>query len=487
MRIGATAFLVLFLAYSLTFGAPPEKPQALVELEKLANSGKCQEALPRITAWREKNARDVEGLVLEANCRLSLARSKTRQFDNQRYDRFQIASGGGFLPAEILEAFYFDRIETQAAERDKALALLQKALESAPQREDLIVGTITVLVWSGRLNEAQSLLQAHAGKLGNQSRQELALLAQDMFDQGQNAVSERWLQTLAAAFPGAKEIDQARGRWLLQNFRSGEGLDLLLPLVPPSNDNLRTALEIGQLCFFARRWEDTIRILTPHLDKAPPAMLTVALARARQFPASAAELFQTLKKTVPGQQPPPKKLVAMADHYIKASSDPRRPPTAMRLRAASAFLEAGIPQAALVELDDAVEQDPKNFEAWRLMGLAYRSAGHFDWALKAIDQAGSAGATLSETERKSALSALALLRGQVLIGLGRDQEARQALEAAEAGGKSAALELGLLAEFAGNKPEAARVYQKALEAGADPDGRIQARLKILEPPKNPAP
>jgi tetratricopeptide (TPR) repeat protein len=162
-----------------------------------------------------------------------------------------------------------------------------------------------------------------------------------------------------------------------------------------------------------------------------------------------------------------------------------------RIAVAKQFIESGRPNGAVVELKRAIQDEPGNAEARRLLGHAYVGLGQFQDAEKELtravsidpDSAGSALALASvwlrQGEVAQLLSALQpdanwstseqstawSLRGEAELAAGRPQEARQSFErAASLDPDSIDPLIGLFrADSAADQPEAANaVLQRAL-------------------------
>ncbi|WEF34550.1 XrtA/PEP-CTERM system TPR-repeat protein PrsT [Pseudoduganella chitinolytica] len=176
----------------------------------------------------------------------------------------------------------------------------------------------------------------------------------------------------------------------------------------------------------------------------------------------------------------------------------RTPPAADLMADARRYRDQGDTRAAIIQLKNAVQQQPGNAAARLMLGQLYLDSGDMLSAEKELRRArdGGAGAAtvlaalgrallaqgqfervLGETETAGDAAALAL-RGQALLGLGRSGDARSAFEEAlrrQPGLVEATLGMARVALAGGDAAQARRLTDQAI--GASPDSVDALRLR----------
>ncbi|AVR96867.1 PEP-CTERM system TPR-repeat protein PrsT [Pseudoduganella armeniaca] len=165
----------------------------------------------------------------------------------------------------------------------------------------------------------------------------------------------------------------------------------------------------------------------------------------------------------------------------------RTPPADDLVADARRYRDKGDTKAAIIQLKNAVQQQPDNAEARLLLGQLYVDSGDMLSAEKELRRARDAGAApapvlaalgrallaqgqyeraLAETANATEPAALAL-RGQALLGLGRTGDARSAFEEAlrrQPGLVEATLGLARLALAGGDSAQARQLTEQAIKA-----------------------
>jgi tetratricopeptide (TPR) repeat protein len=174
--------------------------------------------------------------------------------------------------------------------------------------------------------------------------------------------------------------------------------------------------------------------------------------------------------------------VKIAEHYARATSDPRRPTLAMRINAANRFAR-GFPEAAVAELDSALELAPQSAEVWKRLADLHRDRGQYSLAVQDLDHALSIAKNSPPGDAAYSAAELQRDRGRVLFGLGRYGEAATAFAEARSGGHPAAYEEALIHLSAGRKDQAIKLLGEAAQGKDETAAWAAAKLQQLAPSK----
>ncbi len=452
-------------------------PATVVELRALLADGKCEEVLARL-ATLPATPSNPDLLVMEGNCRLRAATSRQSVFDARRYERAKIGAGDTPLDPSATQQFY--RWETTYDEqaRDAALELFARALELAPERTDIVIGTIAARLDGGRPDAAVDLVRARAASLDEGAMAELYHVVQDQLRLGRVADAGALAAAMVEIAPNSHAANAAAGSVALQRRDLAAAAAAFGRATAAGALTADQARELAQLLILNRDWEGAVQTLIPAAGASAELKGWLALSRGRLSPRSSVPIWQELKRTLAQTGSTDPRAVAMVDYFLtSAQSDPLPSPVS-RVRAARRFLDLRAHIAALAEADRAVFEDPSLAAGWKTMSDIYRSLGYPELALGAIDEA--LAAARKDPDRAGYTEAELLReRAELLFAAGRDDEAVAAFERAASLGEPAPYAWGLAALAAGRRDEAVAQFRSAARGeGANADA-ARAKLKEL--------
>ncbi len=452
--------------------APEPSAEDVAELRTTFAAGDCAAVTAKAKKLAAKFPSSPEPLIYIANCLSRAARKVERVFDDLAYDRARL--GSGLLPAQSADAMYRTVVTRDPAKTAEALATFRKALDLAPARADLVVGNVAALAMAGRADEAAALLRERRDAVDERAQADVGRTVLDLVRLDDMSGASTLAAALDASFPGSDAALRTAGALAIARHDTVGGLERMTALVRQHPDDVALATDAARLQLYTRRWAEAVNTLVPHASESDERLFWLGLARSRVNAASAVPVFQELVKRL-AERKEAAPLLEVAQHYARALADPRRPNVAMRLRAANRFAKAGLPIAAVTELDDALAQDPLSVEALKRLADIYREVGLPDLGAEALAQA---IAVAARTPDGSAFPAaeLQVERGRALLGAERDADAAAAFAAARAAGQPAPYEEALAQLGLGDRAAARRLFEEAAAAGGENAERARTRL-----------
>jgi predicted Zn-dependent protease len=449
------------------------------ELEQLVGSGRCDQALEQLSELREAHPRDPDLLVLQGNCLVRGAESSARSFDRAAYERLRIAFGEDRMPRELTDRFYAVELTFDEAALQSGLERFRRAIELAPDRADLIVGTAAVLSHAGRVDEALELLAEHRGPLGHDELMELSQLVEDRMAERRLELAGRLAAGLTDLFPEHEGPRIAMARLALDRHRALSALDRYAEAWELARHNEAVANELNRLRLLAGRFEAAVEDLVPLTGKSSLFRVWLALARSVESPGSASRLWEDLAGRVedPLLDGPTRQLI---QHYNRLLGGERLPTAAMRLRGARLLASRGMSLPAVIEARAAVSAQPGLVEGWVLMSRIFRGELLFDLAVTTLESAIEQTRGLPEPSRPFRISELQAWRAELLLGLGESEAALQACAELEGGPDARPYVRALAAMDAGKESEARRLLEALAASETEQAAAARARLAELD-------
>lgn len=416
----AQAWVVLAL---LVCGTPPTTAdevalsETITEIEGLVGNERCEEALFKLDQLREEHPEDPDLMVLEGNCLVRQAETSSQEFDRKAYERLRRAYGEKRMPQELTSLFY--RVQ-RTFDQDllaEGLDRFRRAVRTAPERGDLIVGTAAVLIHADRLDEALELLRKHRDVLTDDHVMELAQVIEDRLSERRLAIAARLGEELSAMFPEHPAPWIARGRLALSRHRALEAIDHFAKARELAPYNQGVASELNRLRLLAGRFDAAVKGLVPLTDRSSMFRVWLALARSVENPASAARLWKDLAER--GEDPTlDESTQKLIRHYVRLLGGDQLPPPQMRLRGARMLADRGLNLPAVIEARAAVTAEPDLVEGWVLLSRIFRRELLFDLAVNALDHAIDTTKGLPEASRPFRPDELDAWRAEARLGLG---------------------------------------------------------------------
>ncbi len=470
-----TALAVVFVSIGATAGDDSALAPLLRDLEGLMSQERCPEVLDRLAELEAPLEGHVDLLVIEANCLLASSRSIRREVDARHFEELRLALGGKAVPADLtqrLEELEL-RFDPQAAAR--ALRLLERAQKAAPDRSDLVIGRIAVLIDLGRLDEALRVLRAAAPGIAEREEAELAGLVRDLLRTHRGRLAMQLADALIALRPDSPNLHAARAAAALHELEGREAIESLRHVTRARPTDIDISVRLARLLLLAREPEAVPPAVYEVAPRDVDAKLALALARGTEHPASASPLWVELDAATASSAAAQELREIVIKHYKRLGASGRLPSAAMRLRGAHYFLERSRPLEAAVEAAAATIAEPGMVEAWLFLAERQRQALLLDFALESFD-----GALAAAREGDSPMSpeAIELERGRILLGLRRYEEAEKAF----AGAKSldTRFERALAAMGRGKERAARKLLEELVSEGGEGTDRAKARLAELE-------
>jgi tetratricopeptide (TPR) repeat protein len=454
--------------------------ERLAELEGLVGSGRCAQALADLEPLREQHPHDPDLMVLEANCRVRQAESSERVFDQMAFERLRIGLGQARMTQEMNKRFYrVQRVFNEQAVRD-ALGLFRRAIETAPHRADLVIGTAAVLVHTGRVDEALELIAAHREGLSENEVSEIVQIVQDRINERQFETAERLVEGLAEQFPEHEGPYVARASMALARHRALDAIEQLETArrLAPYNDAV--AFELNRLRLLAGQLDEAVADLVPLTPRSTVFEVWLALARSVKTPGSAARLWTKLAEGLDQASELDQTTKRLILHYKRLLAGEGQPTPTMRLRGSQLLAERGLPLPAVIECRAAVSGDPQLLEGWVEMSRILRRNTLFDLAAGALDRGIELAQRLPEASRPYGVAELRGWRAEVLLGLGDLDGTRKACQELADGSEARPYVRALASLGLGRKREAKRLLRGVVEAGGDHAEAAKARLTELE-------
>ena len=474
----------LLVPFAVFAAAPAARagvtPATLNQLTTDVAEGRCETALDTLNKLSADDPKNVELIVLEANCELQLGRSGSKTFDPVAYERVSVARGSRSTSAAAQSAFFRQAYRFDDARLRRALDLFRKAAELQPKRADLFVGNVAALANSGHVADAAALLTSKGAAFGEDVQDDATRLVADLVSQGLHADALALARAVQKAWPNTAAARRTMGQALLANHETAAGVKEMEALLPLDPANLALGRQLGTLLMMQRRFADAVPVFAKFVGEADDVLFMFALAQFRTAPQSSVAQFKALlgrlkQKNVKETDP----MVRVISHYISRATDGRAPSSVMHLRAAKQFTDAGLTAAAVVELDEALVREPDSAELWVKLAEVYRRNDLFQFALDALDHAlhavkpGADGAVYSAAEIEGQ-------RGAVLYGLTRDADAARALAAARAGKYPQPYDEVLVALALGRRDDAVKLFEEAAAAGGETADWAKAKLAQLQ-------
>lgn len=452
-------------------------PETVVELRALLSDGRCEEVLARLAAL-PKDPPQPDLLAMEGNCRLRGATSRQSVFDPQRYERAKIGAGDFPLDPAATQQFYRRETSFDEPARDAALALFIRAHELAPERTDIVVGTLAAHLDGGRTAAAVDFLRANASRLDEGAMAELYHVVQDQLRLGRTEDAGALVAAMLEIAPASHAANAAAGSVALERRDLAAAAAAFGRATDAGSLTVDQAHELARLRMLNRDWEGAVRTLIPVAASSPELKVWLALSRGRLSPRSSVPIWQELKRTLLQSESSDPRAAAMVDYFLTSAQADPLPSPVSRVRAARRLLDLRAQLAALAEADRAVLEDPSLVAGWKTMTDVYRSLGYPELALATIEkaqavvakEADQAGYAPGELERE---------RAELLFAAGRDEEALAAFERAAGLGEPAPYAWGLAALAAGRRDEAIVRFKAAAAGEGTVADAAKAKLKEL--------
>ncbi len=475
--------LLVLLSFGSVAWAPARAavtPAVLSQLTADVAEGRCETALGTLKTLSADDPKNVELIVLEANCELQLARSGTKAFDPVAYERMAVARGSRSTNAAAQNAFFRQSYRFDEAGLGRALDLFRKAGELQPKRGDLFVGLVAALANSGHVADAAKAVASKGAAFGEETQDDMTRVVSDLLAQGLHAEALTLSRAVQAAWPNSLAAHRTMAPSLLANHEVAAGIKEMEALLPKDPANLALGRQLGTMLIMQRRFAAAVPVFARFIGEADDVLFMFALAQFRTVPPSSIPQFKELlarlkKKKVQETDP----MVRVIAHYMSRAADGRTPSSVMQLRAAKQFADAGLTTAAMVELDEALAREPESVELWVKLADVYRRNDLFEFALDALDHARRG---LGASAQGGVYSAAEIegQRGAVLYGLSRDADAAHAFAAARAGKYPQPYEEGLVALALGKRDEAVTFFGEAAAAGGEAADWAKAKLAQLQ-------
>jgi tetratricopeptide (TPR) repeat protein len=478
-RLALLSALLLGGAFTVAAEAPPLTDERLAELERLVGAGRCAQAIAELEPLREQHPDDPDLMVLEGNCRVRQAESQERVFDQLAFERLRIGLGQERMTREMNKRFYTARRTFDEATLSEALELFRAAIEAAPDRADLVIGTAAVLVHVAKVDEALDLIGSHRDRLNDDDVSQIVQIVQDRVAEGQLDTAERLVAGLEKQFPEHEGPHVARASLALARHRALDAIERLETAreLAPYNDAV--ALELNRLRLLAGRLDEAVKDLVPLTPRAEIFEVWLALARSVKSPGSAARLWKDLSEGLDRTSELDDATKRLILHYERLLSGEGEPTPAMRLRGSQLLSEQGLDLPAVVECRAALAGDPRLLEGWVEMARILRSSMLFDLSVDALDQGIELAKRLPEASRPYSAAELRGWRAEVLLGLGELKEAREACRELSDGPEARPYARAIAALGLGREREAERVLRRIVEAEGEHAAAAEARLKEL--------
>ncbi len=373
---------VLLLTLLVTPAAAAEGPD-IPALRGLVASGRCNDAMTRVESLSRKERRLPDVRVLEANCLLNEGRTIERVYLKERYQRALIGRGGTRLPAARTESFYTTRVSFESKARKKAIALFRDALQSAPERQDIVVGTVAALANAEAEAEAAELLTSHEGRLDAPSARDLARLVEDKLrlrdEDGARVLAEALVARLGS-FPVSW---LARLRVALVD-RDTDGalacVGKMKPLPEGGNDALK---QLARRLVLERRWKELVPLSLDLGRSETGALILFALARDRVAFGSGEPAWRDIDRRLGPNRDPKAPVTTVVAHYLQIHRDGLEPDAELHLAASRFLAGRSALEAAIAEVDGSLQKDPENSDAWLHLARLLRAQFEFELALDA--------------------------------------------------------------------------------------------------------
>ncbi|MDH3285836.1 MAG: hypothetical protein OEQ13_13975 [Acidobacteriota bacterium] len=495
-RVFLVNLTLTILAASFASASAPGRlaPDEIAELDQLVRSEQCGTLLNRVEELKERAADDPDLLVAEGNCRMILGRQVAERFDAVAFENAAIALGRESKKSDLKSGFFYKEVTYEEEAVASAMRLFRAALDAAPERQDLIVGNIALLTNVGLLDDAVALLGERGTDLDRASTEDLGQLVQDQLKKGRHDRGERLARELSRLLP-----ESAAGPAALAGVLSAKGAALGAMEALSDAHQREPALEtvtaqLIMLSMTSRRFENAISLLVPRVDRSLQNKFWFGIARERVAPGSTRQIWEQLVEKLREASATDPVTNRVVSHYARAVKPGNNPTPVMRLRIANQFIADGILLPGIVEADHAVAEDPRLVEAWMLLARAYRGERLFDLALEAVDR--GLAATTEAAARQASQTAygpgeFVLARAQLLMGLGRYEEALSSFEEAAERGQPAKDQQALAALRSGQREAAIKLMRELAAAGGARStwaaGKLEQLGEAERPRAEPAP
>jgi len=478
----STLLLLSLLALSSGTATAQETsaPDELVDrLGRMLARGSCLEVLEELQTARSDFPSDPDLATFEANCRLHRARTATRVFEINRYDRERVGRAGFPLDSEEMNAFYHTEMTYDESEKQQALELFRTAAEQNPSREDLHVGAIAAFVASGEFDTAITLLKNRKRPLSKPALSDLGRIAQDLIQADKIDRARELAAAMAEKYPDASAVKIVNALVAIEDGQLVQAVRYFSEASSQSKGNQALAARTAWLSLMSRQWQQAVDLLTPMTGEDLLFEAWFGISRERLVPGSTKNVWPALSEKLAQAGHPEPRLTVLCTQMQRVLSSSRPPTAEMRLRGARLFQKQGLFVGAIAEIDKALELDPDYVDAWLALAKIYRAESMYELALEAIDNSIRAAAKSENGSSSYSVGELSREKGRVLFALGRDEPALEALDAARKRGYDAPYVRGVIALQQGDKKEAVSHFQAALDQGGMESEWAKAKLEML--------
>ena len=474
----------LLLAAGLSPMAGAAEKQAvpgdtLKELTLLLEQQRCGELLTRTSEWLREYPDDVDLLTLEGNCLLREGRTVERKFDSARYRLLRLASDKDKLPPAVGQRLFRASYRYgDQARLEQALELFRRALQLAPERPDIVVGTIAVHIDAGQIDQAIRLLEAHASSLAVVAHRDLGQLVQDQLRRGQLDQALRLAEALVRTLPDSPQSHAALALVREQQGLALEAMEAYARSVALGNRHPQVLRELAMLQMVGGRLKEATTTLVPLASSDGELELWLALVRSVAGNASAIPVWDKVAARLAHQEKPDSRALGLIDHYHRLLASDKRASAAMRLRGARHFIGQRMEIPALIEAIAATRQDPSLIEGWLMLARFHRNALRFDMALEALDGARTAALSLGP-DSPYGPAEIDLQKVQVLLGLERFQPAAELAEQITEHSIDTRFEQALAALGGGQEKRAGKMLTEVAQSSSRHQAEATALLQEL--------
>jgi tetratricopeptide (TPR) repeat protein len=472
----ATACVILasfpLLADSET--EPKTLGEAVEEIRGLVAEDACEDALAELEPLRAEHPDDVDLMVLEGTCLLNRARSTEEIYDRTEYTRRLVGRGTETLPPAVTASFYTREFAWDAEGKRAAIRLYERALEEAPERDDILVGNVALLTNAGEEKRAAKLIREHDERFSGSLplTREVLQLVLDELKLGRLDAARELTQALEDVAPGLPATHLARLFVALRSEDDDAAIEAASKVRGPTQEIFVPLRELGRRLMMSRRYDEAVPVLLRIANEDLQAAYWLAIARDRISFGSGLSIWEAVTSRLGTEPAPNSHFERAVRHFVRVIRDGRSATEVQHVRAIRFFAERNLPAAGVAEAHQCLEKFPESVPARRELAALYRGIDRFELALETLDEARALAADDARAEIDAA-------RGSVLFALGRDDAAIRAFEEAADAGAADPLAHARVLETLGRARKARALLEDVVERGGEEADEAKKRLTAM--------